>query len=148
MIPLPDSFADDSAQAEVADNRIYDQRDHADEPDDTGKIGPYIQGIDAAYRRSGKCLSHHRIYSVVDDSDTAVDGRMGDKLYHIRANGFGAGDQAQCALNGKRAKQANSNQCPQNTVDPLRCPFQHDSKHNDRQNQPAGGNAHIEQLQK
>ena len=57
MIPLPDSFADDSAQAEVADNRIYDQRDHADEPDDTGKIGPYIQGIDAAYRRSGKCLS-------------------------------------------------------------------------------------------
>ena len=81
-------------------------------------------------------------------SDAAIDGRMGSELHHFGWQRFAAGDQAQCALNGKRAKQANPNQCPQNTVDPLRCPFQHDSKHNDRQNQPTGGNAHIEQLQK
>ena len=131
----------------IADNRVQQQDGHAHEPDDRQHKCPYIERVDTGCRIRRKHLPQKGIYRIVDGGDAAAD-RRGFILYVMGLEGLGTGNQAPCALEREGNRQPQGRNPPQKNGNPPGCLFQQKPQQDHSQNQPAGGDTHVQNFQK
>ena len=136
-----------AAQAPVAGGGVDKEYSNPNQPDNRKDGNPDLQRVCAGYRSGGEHGADNRIDHTVDCADPAVNGR-GCRHFDVHGDGFRAGDQAPCTLKRERANQPNSDDAPEQDIAPFGGFLQHQAEYQHSQNQPACGNAHIDDFQK
>ena len=147
ILPEDGRHAEIPTKPQISDGSIGNHNHHTNQPDHS-QNGHYIGTVIGRDRYPFKiAVIEIVIYLLIHQGNSGLDIKIwaGNNLLR---EGLSTGNQAQCTFNGKRANQPHGHDAPQQDTYPLGCLLQGKSENQYRQNQPACGDAHIEEFKK
>ena len=134
-------------QLRVTEHRCHQQNSNPNQPEQGEERKQDLQGVDVGHRGGGEGLGQYGVHRSVDEGDPRVDHRLlqaGD----VGGYGLAAGDQTQRTFQGKGERQPDAHRRPQQTYEPAGGFFQQQPCQRHGQDQPARGDAHVQDFQK
>ena len=141
----PHGLGHAAAEAEPAHQRPEQHHRRARKPYHRRDGQQHLQRVCTRGRLGRKGGGERGIYRVVEGRDAGVQLRRGG-VHHALGQRLGAGDEAQGALYANGQHEAQSHHGPEQQPEALGRPFEQNAEHDDGQDEPRRGDAHVQRL--